>query len=300
MDPRIVMVRRRTDYEALLIEHGTPQMAEYRVRERGIDPAGLLKDHRTVSSAADRVLGLVPTTWRKSWVLREDLDRFRFEADDVVVTVGYDGLVPNVAKYLHGQPVVGINPFGVPQRMMHFRPGQIREVYATLMEKRALTLERRPMVEASIADGGTIFALNELFVGHASHQSARYDLRLADASEFQSSSGIIITTGTGATGWASSIAQATGLPLDDLPEPTADWGYFLVREAWPSPSTGTSLVRGRVGTTPEDTLRVTSKMQEGGLIFGDGIESDHLRLGWGQTAEVRVSQRALNLAAPRG
>ncbi len=298
MDPRIVMVRRRTDYEALLIEHGTPQMAEYRLRQRGIDPMALLLQHRTVTGAAERVLGQVPTTWRKSWVLREDLDRFRFEADDIVVGVGYDGLVPNVAKYLHGQPVVGVNPFDQPQRMMHFQPAQILQVYDALTTPGRLPLERRVMVEAELDEGGSIVALNELFVGHASHQSARYDLRLAEQSEFQSSSGIIITTGTGATGWASSIAEATGLPAEELPEPTADWGYFLVREAWASPSTGTGLVRGKVGRQEGEVLKVTSKMQEGGLIFGDGIESDHLRFGWGQTARVRISERALNLAVP--
>lgn len=294
MDPRIVMVRRRTDYESLLLEHGTPQMAEFRLQGRGIALGPLHKQHRVVLAAAERVLGQVPTTWRKTWVLREDLDRFRFEADDIVVGVGLDGLVPNVAKYLQGQPVIGINPFALPQRMMHFRPDQIRSLY----QERAFTLERRVMVEAEIEDGGRIFALNELFVGHCTHQSARYDLCAAGQQEHQSSSGIIITTGTGATGWASSIAQATGLPATELPEPTADWGYYLVREAWPSSFTGTSLVRGKVGHEGEQTLRVTSKMQEGGLIFGDGIESDHLSFAWGQTAVVRISDRALNLAVP--
>lgn len=294
MDPRIVMVRRRTDYESLLLEHGTPQMAEFRLQGRGIALGPLHKQHRVVISASERVLGQVPTTWRKTWVLREDLDRFRFEPDDIVVGVGLDGLVPNVAKYLHGQPVIGINPFAFPQKMMHFRPDQVLSLY----QDRSYSLERRVMVEAEIEDGGKIVALNELFVGHCTHQSARYDLRAAGQEEHQSSSGIIITTGTGATGWASSIAGATGLAPTELPEPTADWGYYLVREAWPSSFTGTSLVRGRVGHEESQSLRVTSKMQEGGRIFGDGIESDHLGFAWGQTAVVRISDRALNLAVP--
>ena len=43
-------------------------------------------------------------------VERNDLDRFVFGPEDVVVAVGQDGLVANVAKYLDGQPVIGINP----------------------------------------------------------------------------------------------------------------------------------------------------------------------------------------------
>ncbi len=41
---------------------------------------------------------------------RHDLDRFLFAPDDLVLIVGQDGLVANVAKYLDGQHTVGINP----------------------------------------------------------------------------------------------------------------------------------------------------------------------------------------------
>jgi len=56
------------------------------------------------------VLGAIPSDWRRARVDRADLDRFLFEPEDVVVAVGQDGLVANVAKYLTGQPVIGCNP----------------------------------------------------------------------------------------------------------------------------------------------------------------------------------------------
>jgi hypothetical protein len=37
----------------------------------------------------------------------EDLDRFLFEPDDLIVVLGQDGLVTNVAKCLNEQPVSG-------------------------------------------------------------------------------------------------------------------------------------------------------------------------------------------------
>ena len=52
----------------------------------------------------------MPADWRQALVRRADLDRFLFGPEDVVVAVGQDGLVANVAKYLDGQPVLGVNP----------------------------------------------------------------------------------------------------------------------------------------------------------------------------------------------
>ena len=292
MEPRVVMVRRRTEYESLLHEHGTPQMAEFRLRQRGVSLEDVERRHTAIVGAAETVLGRVPTTWRKTWVLREDLDRFRFDPEDLVVAVGLDGLVPNVAKYLNGQPVIGVNPLGWDQQMMHFTADDIDGLYAT----RSFRLERRTMVEAELEDGRKLFGLNELFCGHRTHQSAKYDLSYNGTVEYQSSSGVIITTGTGATGWASSIASATGLKQAGLPTPTAPQIYFLVREAWSSSFTGSDIVSGPVDPNVS-SLTITSKMQEGGALFGDGIESDALDFGWGATATFRVSDRTLNLVA---
>ena len=71
----------------------------------------------------------------------------------------------------------------------------------------ALPTEGRTMVRAELDDGQILLALNEVFVGHASHQSARYSLSYAGREEAQSSSGLIVASGTGATGWALSISR---------------------------------------------------------------------------------------------
>ena len=42
-------------------------------------------------------------------------------------------------------------------------------------------------------------------------------------------------------------------------------------------------------------LAVTSQMNEGGVLFADGIEQDFLRFDWGVTAKVGISARTLNL-----
>jgi len=57
-----------------------------------------------------QVLAHIPADQRRLRVDRDDLARFLFGPDDVVLMVGQDGLVPNAAKYLSGQLAIGINP----------------------------------------------------------------------------------------------------------------------------------------------------------------------------------------------
>ncbi|RYI98793.1 MAG: hypothetical protein EON47_18590 [Acetobacteraceae bacterium] len=145
------------------------------------------------------------------------------------------------------------------------------------------------MVRAELDDGQVLLALNEIFIGHASHQSARYSLAYAGREEMQSSSGLIVASGTGATGWALSIARATGVTVDVAPEEPA--AMFLVREPWPSQATGTGLTGGRLARG--DILLVVSRMNEGGVVFADGMEGDRLDFAWGRTLRVTVGDRQL-------
>jgi hypothetical protein len=148
------------------------------------------------------------------------------------------------------------------------------------------------MAEAALDDGQTLVALNEVFVGHPTHQSARYRLRSGEAEERQSSSGLIVSTGTGATGWCQSVWRQTHSTLV-LPEPSEPRLVWFVREPWPSPVTGTTLGEGDL--EPGRSLRVVAET-DGLVVFGDGIESDRLTLGWGQEVEIRLAARTLRLA----
>jgi len=201
---------------------------------------------------------LVPGDWRQALVRRADLDRFLFGPEDVIVPVGQDGLVANVAKYLSGQPVLGINPSpdlydGVLVRV----PIELLAELLLASVAEQAPVERRTMVEAALDSGERLLALNEVFVGHRSHQSARYSIAAGEAHEYHSSSGLIVASGTGATGWARSIMEATSAHLALGTEERAV-AYF-VREPFPSIATGTSMRCGKLAAEP---LAVTSRMND--------------------------------------
>ena len=148
------------------------------------------------------------------------------------------------------------------------------------------------MVEAVLDDGQRLLALNEVFVGHSSHQSARYRIGWGGRSERQSSSGVIVSTGTGATGWACSIHRCHRSGLH-LPGPADRELSFFVREPWPSVATETSICEGLV---PDgQSLTLVSEMNGGGVVFGDGLEEDRLRFDWSRGLEVRRAARTLDL-----
>ena len=287
--PRVVIVHRVTELDELLARHGTRGQVEFFLRTRGQDLTAVEARHRAQQDALATVAGAVPVDWRQGRVERADLDRFLFAPEDIVVVVGQDGLVANVAKYLDGQPVVGIDTD--PARNPGVLVRHPAEALGDLLRS-APPPERRTMVEAVTDDGQRLCGLNEVFLGPSSHQTARYVLDTSDGvHEAQASSGVVVSTGTGATGWCRSLwlEHRSGL---ELPSPTDEVLAWFVREAWPSPVTGTAYTEGLLADGGSLTLRAQSEHL---VVFGDGIESDHLDVAWGQTVTVAQAERSLHL-----
>src|SRR5258708_15224110 len=129
----------------------------------------------------------------------------QFQKEDVVVTVGQDGLVANTAKDAGTQPIVAINP--EPTRfdgvLLPFLPAQARMAVSRVLENKAETREVT-LASVTLSDGQQLLTFNDLFLGARSHVSAMYRISCGDRSEVQSSSGVLVSTGAGSTGWVSS------------------------------------------------------------------------------------------------
>ncbi len=157
------------------------------------------------------------------------------------------------------------------------------------------------MARVRLSDGQELHAVNDLFIGPRTHVSARYTIQSGSQRELHSSSGVIVSTGLGSTGWFRSLLtgalQMTG--VEDLNTLTAlqshgfPWEarhlYFTVREPFPSRSTQAELVSGKVDE--QHPLQLYSHMSDYGVIFSDGIEQDYLEFNAGMTAEISVAER---------
>lgn len=293
--PRAVVVHRRSELDELVDRHGTRGQVEFFLRSRGRDLADVQARHDALHHALGTVRAAVPAHWRRGDVERGDLHRFDFAPEDVVLVVGPDGLVANTAKYVADQPVVGVDPEPGrnPGLLVRHAARQARRALADVARGTA-AVEERALVRATLDDGTHVDALNDVYVGHAGHQSARYRLTDPEGGERQSSSGVVVTTGTGATGWATSLARGrAGAP--HLPGPADDALAWFVREAWPSPTTGADRTCGLLAAHEDLVLVVESDAL---VVFGDGLEADRLTATWGQTVRVGLSPRRLRLVAP--
>ena len=292
--PRAVLVHRRTEYQELIDRHCTRGQAEFFLSTRGREIGPVERRHRLAESALALAAAAVPADWRRARVERADLSRFLFAPDDVVVVVGQDGLVANAAKYLDGQPVLGIdaepgrNPGVLVRHRAEDAAGLLRAAVGPGVDGRT---DPRTMVEAVADDGQRLLALNEVYLGQPGHQTARYRLEAGGAAESQASSGVLVGTGTGATGWCRSAWLERGSALR-LPEPTVAGLAWFVREAWPSPTTGTTTVQGLLAGDQRLSLTVESDRL---VAFGDGVETDALELTWGQVVRVGVATARLRL-----
>jgi hypothetical protein len=221
----------------------------------------------------------------------------------VIVTLGQDGLVANTAKYVGGQPILAVNP--APERfdgiLLPLLPANLPAALNEVLLHRA-TVRAITMAEARLRDGQRLLAFNDLFIGARTHIYARYRLTCEFRSENHSSSGIIVSTGAGCSGWLSSIFNETSGILSFLggtpvPRVTLQWEerrlFFVVREPFISRQTSAAIVAGEL--LPERHLDIESQMPAGGVIFSDGVEVDGLDFNSGAIASIGIAPERAHL-----
>ena len=237
----IIIVHRETRLEGVLRRWGTRGQAKFVIRQAAAmerarqaestgAPVLARKAPLTAPAGADAYADLEneDQVYRESLVAlqrelnleervqlvhRDYVPTFDFGLSQVVVVLGQDGMVANVAKYVGDAPIVGVNPD--PARfdgvLLPFQVSQARAAVQGVL-KRAHKTRRVTLAEALLNDGQRLLAFNDLFVGSASHVSARYALVHQGRAEQQSSSGIIVSTGAGSTGWLSSTRMSCTVP----------------------------------------------------------------------------------------
>jgi NAD kinase len=298
---KVILVTRRSRLEDLLVRFNTRDQARFYVEHLGADFGDYLIEHETYQDARRVVVQALEAHGRFQVIDRSFLPNFLFAPDDVVLALGQDGVVANTLKYLDGQPLAGVNPD--PKRwdgvLLPWEPAGVASSLPAVLDNKA-SLHNVTMGEAKFADGQRLFAVNDFFVGPKSHTSARYEIRLREQRETQSSSGIIVSTGLGSTGWMRSIVTGSCAVAAQAAHKPVPWKFrgrgwddrelqFAVREPFPSRSSEANLVCGSI--SERDALVVTSLMAENGVIFSDGIEADFLTFNAGTTVEIRVAER---------
>ncbi len=203
---KIVVVTKKTPLEELVLRLNSVGQARFYLEQNGVAFAEYEQSDAQHRRSVEALTRQLPRDLKQQVIDRDLLPTYQFGERDLLVTLGPDGLVINTAKYLSHQPILALNPD--PARIDGVLiPFQVSELAAQIERVRrgAAQIARVSMARATLNDGQTLYAVNDLFIGPRTHGSARYTLEFAGRREQQSSSGIIVSTGAGCTGWLRSI-----------------------------------------------------------------------------------------------
>lgn len=299
---KIVLIKRKTRLDDLIARFNTINQAKFYIEHLGSDFSDYIMEDRQYKNSIIDACVVLGKLARVQVVDREYLPNFIFGETDLVIAIGQDGLVANTMKYLDNQMLIGVNPDPVRWDgvLLPFTVSDLHLIVPEVFKMRRVC-KQVTMAKATLNDGQEIYGVNDLFIGQKTHISAKYLIESCGKQESQSSSGIIISTGLGSTGWLKSVLTGAASIMGTIAERQVDIGgvgklewdtnyiYFSVREPFPSRATKTNLVFGRI--TKASGLKVQSLMPENGIIFSDGIESDYLQFNSGITAEITIAEK---------
>jgi len=186
--------------------------------------------------------------------------------------------------------------------LLRYSPAETRAALLSLLEGRSR--ERKvTLAEAQLEDGQRLLGFNDLFIGARTHVSARYKIGFGGRTEPHSSSGVLVSTGAGSTGWLSSVFAMAGAVSSFFrgqarPRPAPRVGRSPAGLRCPGalcepPFQGGN--RRRSDRGPGGELILESQMPSGGVIFSDGVEADALDFNSGARVHIHAAARKTHL-----
>lgn len=296
-----IIVKSKTRLETLIERFNTKAQAKFYIERLG----GSFEEYEIEDEIFKNALNALQTQLSKV-IKNKTIDRhyvssYIFSKKNIIVVIGQDGLVANTAKYSDNLPIIAVNPdterydgILLPFNITNFIQG-VENVLTNNYNSKIMSF-----AEATLNDGQRLLAFNDLFIGASTHVSARYKITFNDKIEQQSSSGIIVSTSAGSTGWLSSIFNmANGVTSmfeknHTLKQPKLKENdlFFAVREPFKSLKTQTEMTAGIIRG---NTLTIESFMPNNGIIFSDGIEKDFLKFNSGAIATIGIAKETANI-----
>lgn len=298
-----IIIKNKTRLESLIERFNTKAQAKFYIERSGGDFFDYEKEHeifhQSLSNVQQNLVGII----KNKIVERNFLHSFIFNENQIIITVGQDGLVANTAKYAKQLPIIAVNPDqerydGV---LLPFNSGNFNNAVQNVINNNYKS-KLASFAEAKLNDGQRLLAFNDLFIGASSHVSARYKITYNNKTEEHSSSGIIISTPEGSTGWLSSIFNMSfGIQNfikknNDVlkhAKPKKNQLIFAVREPFASKKTKIETTIGLIND--QSKLIIESFMPSNGIIFSDGIESDFLKFNSGSIATIGIAEEKAKL-----
>jgi len=291
-----IIVKNKTRLESLVERFNTKAQARFYIESLGGNFDDYAQEHETFHASLSALQSQLSKIIKHKILERIYIPSFIFSEKNLIIVIGQDGLVANTAKYSNGIPMIAVNPDklrydGVllPFDTRNFIAG-VEQVISGAYRSKTMSF-----AEARLNDGQRLLAFNDLYIGASSHISSRYRISFNNSTEEHSSSGLIVSTPAGSTGWLSSVFNMAygiaGMFEKEIhlkqPKIGAQELIFAVREPFQSIRTQTGITAGVING--QQLLRLESLMPSSGVIFSDGIETDFLNFNSGAVATIGVA-----------
>jgi len=301
---RVIIIRDKTRLEQLIERFNSKAQAKFYIERSEGNFEYYELENDTFYQSLSQIQEMIAKYFKYKIIDRSFLPTYIFTEKDLVLVIGQDGLVANTAKYVKGLPIIGVNPDSERYDgiLLKHTPSELSVVIKKVLKGNFKT-KPVTMARAKLSDGQTLLAFNDFYIGADSHVSSRYEIEFKGKKEKQSSSGVIISTGAGSTGWLSSIFNMANninkhqVSKERKQRSLIRWEdeklVFVVREPFSSKITQTDIGFGFI--TKKQVLKIESNMPTKGIIFSDGVESDFLNFNSGSSVEIGVADEKANL-----
>ena len=201
-----IIVKNKTRLEALIERFNTKAQTKFYIESLGSNYEDYEREHEIFYASLNQLQIQLSKVIKHKTIDRSFLPSYIFNNKNIIIVIGQDGLVANTAKYSQGIPMVAVNPDKLRYDgvLLPFDPSNFITGVEAVMTNQ-FSVRNVKFAQAQLNDGQSLLAFNDLFIGPASHVSARYKITFAGKTEEQSSSGLIVSTAAGSTGWLSSI-----------------------------------------------------------------------------------------------
>ena len=306
MFDKIIVVTKKTALEELIERFNSKSQARFYIEHSGASFEEYEEAHDMYNFALEAIKKMLPRSIKQQVIERSFLPNFLFGEKELVITIGPDGLVINTAKYLNNQPILAVNPdiSRIDGILIPFDIGALKQKLSGILQGH-FSATLISMAHVKLNTGQELYGVNDIFVGPKKQLSFRYGIEHDGQQENQCSSGIVISTGAGSTGWLKSIIAGArtiamnfdGIKINITKSSQFNWDanylYYCVREPFRSRTSDISLVFGRI--TKDKPLYLTSQTPAGAVIFSDGIENDFMEFNSGNSAHIAIADKKAKL-----
>lgn len=284
----IVIGRKTTRYEGNLKKYGSHEALGERI---SYDKLGeRVEDHWDYQKTLSELESEFESAGVDCHIVRVPVNSCEvFENKDLIVSLGGDGTTLRTSHYIKDDtpllPLRTGRSIGVLCSGEADKAGSIIE---RLLED-DFSIEERMRVAAEFR-GRKEYALNEVMVGNKYPRPSYYKLLFKGKEEEQGSSGVVVSSGSGSTGWYGNVWETSN--LKSFPRDSKKLRY-IVREPMRVEEEGLELLHGEIEEGEE--FKIESLMDFNGVICFDSALKFMYDFPLGDTVKLSVSDEPLRV-----